>query len=841
MAILPALFVTLLASTGSAWACGAPVADGTDSVVTCSFNGGIQTFTVPQFVSSVTLEVKGAGGGTVAGGQGNGGEEVGTLAVNPFDTLTVLVGGQGGNASGTAGGAGGFGGGGQGGSGTVAGGGGGGGGSFVFDSSHVLVLAAGGGGGGGALACNTGPVGNGGGEPSGDASGCSGSPTAGSQNAGGQGGSVGDSTGAGGNGPANDTSGAVTGRGGAGGGGTDAGGGGGGGYFGGGGGGGYGGAGGSGHHENSLSGVFEQSGMNPGNGVVTITYTTPVAPTITSADEANFSVGQPGTFTITTTGSPTPAIARNGASLPNGVTFTANGDGTATIQGTPEAGTGGAYPIEITASNGVQPDATQLFTLRVASPCPGPFLSNGSYVVRCAYDGAPQTFTVPPGFSQISLDVQGAKGGASSGGDAGGAGGEAEATFAVTPGEVLTAVAGGAGTAGGGSSDTGGYGGGGQPVLGSSVDGGGGGGGSFVFGPKDQLLMAAGGGAGGTSGPCGGGAGGGGSGSAGQCSGGGGGATTSAPGPAGTGGSGGTDGTGPANLNGGVLTFGQGGTGGGSRTDSGGAGGGGYFGGGGGAGGNQPSNQGGGGGGSGFIDPAGTSQVTRGAVNVGNGVVTIIYTPGAPTATIISPSPGGTYRQGQVVSSSFSCSESSNGPGLSVCYDSTGTSSPTGAPTSGHLGTARSGQHTYTVTATSQDGQTVTDTISYTVTPNPPNCTVMSPSDRVELPRRGRRPVGGEGKLQVKFTCDQAVTMRITGSLTAVLRAHTDRFSLGPVSGPAGARRSRTLSLRLPRSALSELERGARESVSLALRARSVGGTWRGQTSIARLRGVRRG
>ena len=51
------------------------------------------------------------------------------------------------------------------------------------------------------------------------------------------------------------------------------------------------------------------------------------------------------------------------------MTFTDNGDGTATLAGTPAAGTAGSYPITITATNGVSPDATQSFTLTVA---PGP-------------------------------------------------------------------------------------------------------------------------------------------------------------------------------------------------------------------------------------------------------------------------------------------------------------------------------------------------------------------------------------------------------------------------------------------------------------------------------------
>jgi len=47
------------------------------------------------------------------------------------------------------------------------------------------------------------------------------------------------------------------------------------------------------------------------------------------------------------------------------VTFTDNGDGTASLAGTPGAGTGGTYPITFTAGNGILPNATQSFTLMV--------------------------------------------------------------------------------------------------------------------------------------------------------------------------------------------------------------------------------------------------------------------------------------------------------------------------------------------------------------------------------------------------------------------------------------------------------------------------------------------
>jgi hypothetical protein len=51
--------------------------------------------------------------------------------------------------------------------------------------------------------------------------------------------------------------------------------------------------------------------------------------------------------------------------LPTGVTFHDNGDGTATLAGTPGSGTANSYPITIKAANGTTPNATQSFTLTV--------------------------------------------------------------------------------------------------------------------------------------------------------------------------------------------------------------------------------------------------------------------------------------------------------------------------------------------------------------------------------------------------------------------------------------------------------------------------------------------
>lgn len=89
------------------------------------------------------------------------------------------------------------------------------------------------------------------------------------------------------------------------------------------------------------------------------------APAITSSASTTLAVGTAGTFTVTSTGAPVAALSETGT-LPSGVTFADNGDGTATLSGTPGAGTAGTYPVTLTASNGIVPDAMQNFTLTIS-------------------------------------------------------------------------------------------------------------------------------------------------------------------------------------------------------------------------------------------------------------------------------------------------------------------------------------------------------------------------------------------------------------------------------------------------------------------------------------------
>ncbi len=88
-----------------------------------------------------------------------------------------------------------------------------------------------------------------------------------------------------------------------------------------------------------------------------------LAPSVTSVTSKTFTVGVADRFTITAAGFPRPHISLRG-SLPAGLAFVDDGDGTATVSGTAQPGTEGSYHLLVDVANGVaDPQASLTLTV----------------------------------------------------------------------------------------------------------------------------------------------------------------------------------------------------------------------------------------------------------------------------------------------------------------------------------------------------------------------------------------------------------------------------------------------------------------------------------------------
>lgn len=106
--------------------------------------------------------------------------------------------------------------------------------------------------------------------------------------------------------------------------------------------------------------------------------------TITSANATTFTVYSANLFVATATGSPTPTFSETGT-LPRGVIFNA---ATGALSGKPDAtSTFGVFHLTFTASNGVDPSATQNFTLTMSGiPAFAGAIANNRYIAQVYLD-----------------------------------------------------------------------------------------------------------------------------------------------------------------------------------------------------------------------------------------------------------------------------------------------------------------------------------------------------------------------------------------------------------------------------------------------------------------------
>jgi hypothetical protein len=467
---------------------------GGASTQSLSYTGGMQTYTVPSGVTSLTIDATGGKGGTGSTGTGgNGGRIQTVIAVTPGQVLNVYVGGAGGNLNNLAG----YNGGAIGAGPYTTNVGGGGGASDIRIGGVALsnrVVVAGGGGGGGYNGCTENGGAGGGLIGASGTLGCGTTASGGgSQVAGGAGGFYSGYTagspgtlGLGGNGAA--------GNGGAGGGG---------GYYGGGGGAWQGGGGGSSFSTGTVT--THTQGFQAGNGYVYIT---------SSAIGCVSAIRTP----ITVNTNPSPTLTVNSGTLctgssytivPSGASSYTYSSGTAIVSPSVTTsytvtGTNGTCTSSVVCTVSVQVccNAPSLVTATPNPLCAGStvtlnatavgtsinwytvpsggtslgsslsgvnfstvptatttyyaesFILGGAITQTLSYTGGMQTYTVPSGVTSVTLEAYGAQG-QTAGSSAGGLGGYTKATLTVTPGQVLNVYVGGqTGFNGGGLSGT---------------------------------------------------------------------------------------------------------------------------------------------------------------------------------------------------------------------------------------------------------------------------------------------------------------------------------------------------------------------------------------------------
>ena len=96
------------------------------------------------------------------------------------------------------------------------------------------------------------------------------------------------------------------------------------------------------------------------------TLTSDDVPILSGPGSVTFAEGSSGRFQVASSGWPAPVFSVSGV-LPAGVSFDAT---TGTFSGTPASGSAGDYPVVVTASNGIPPDATKGIDITVLPASP---------------------------------------------------------------------------------------------------------------------------------------------------------------------------------------------------------------------------------------------------------------------------------------------------------------------------------------------------------------------------------------------------------------------------------------------------------------------------------------
>ena len=147
----------------------------------------------------------------------------------------------------------------------------------------------------------------------------------------------------------------------------------------------------------------EDSALNVNSATNNYTVVANVPPAFTSANSTIFTIGVFGSFTVTTSGIPTPSITEAGH-LPTGLSFHDNGNGTGTLHGTPLVFIGGDFSISFTATNGIGSPVTQSFTIILQQAPAFTSANNATFAF-----GVPNSFTVTTtGFPTPSIAEAGA-------------------------------------------------------------------------------------------------------------------------------------------------------------------------------------------------------------------------------------------------------------------------------------------------------------------------------------------------------------------------------------------------------------------------------------------------